>query len=66
MVVDMAGSQKACAAGRTERTFAVCRLYNPYLLCAGSAQWNQALSQLMLMPPSWVGMLILSTQTGHS
>lgn len=44
---------------RTEQTFAVCRLYNPYLFVAEYAPWNRALPT-MLMPQSRVGRLMLS------
>lgn len=59
------GGNISMCGGRTEQTFAVYRLYNPYLLVAGSAAWNRALpTMLMLMPPSRVGMVMLSSQTG--
>lgn len=59
------GGNISMCGGRTGQTFAVCRLYNPYLLVAGSAPWNRAL-QTMLMAPSRVGTLMLSSQTGPS
>lgn len=65
------GGNISMCGQRTEQTFSVCRLYSPYLLVAGAAPWKQALpTMLMLMlmpvPPSWVGMLILSAQTSQS
>lgn len=58
------GGNISMCGGRTVQTFTVCRLYNPYLLVAGSAPWNRALpTMLMLMPPSRVGTLMLSSQT---
>ena len=44
---------------KTEQTFAVHCLYNPYLPLAGPAPWKRALP-MMLMPQHRVGRLMLS------
>lgn len=50
------GGNISMCGGTTEQTFAVCRLYNPYLPGAGPAPWNRALpTMLMLMPPKQGG-----------
>ena len=47
--IEEGGNIRMCG-GRTGQTFAVCRLYNPYLLVAGSAPWNRALPTMLMAP----------------
>lgn len=58
---------KSVCVGSTQRTFTLCCLDSPYLLGAGSAQWSQAHTTMLIrMSLSWVGTLIHLSQIANS